>query len=62
MISYVNNGDSLLISVPSTSKLNDNDVIAFEIRMLDNKVSGITPLSYFDKNLTAGPILTRKLK
>ena len=62
MISYVNNGDSLLISVPSTSKLNDNDVIAFEIRMLDNKVIGITPLSYFDKNLAAESILTRKLK
>lgn len=61
LITYVNHDRNLLISVPSTSKVNIDDIAAFECQIDEEKNIFITPLEYSKNKITTGKKLVRKL-
>lgn len=61
LVTYVNHDRNLLISVPSTSKANINDIAAFECQIDEEKNIFMTPLEYSKNKITTGKKLVRKL-
>lgn len=60
MITCVNGNQNLLISVPSTSKINIDGVVAYECEIGENRNIYITPIEYSKNKINADKKLIRK--